>query len=337
MARRLLLVPTLVSAALALAACSGSSASESDAESPASGPASASPGASASSPEMPEGLVTLEVPPGPVGLAAARNGVWVASGLDDSVSLLRHGDVVDTVRVPEVPLRATVVGGDLYVTTFHGQQLVRVRDGKARLLADLQPGPEGVVHGWDRLWVVEQDNGTLAEVAPASGHVEKRTRIGQGARLVASGPDGVYVAHTESGRVLTVDPDTGEVVARARVPRWPQGLAVSQGRVWVACTFGQEVVSLDASTLEQLTSTPVTGAPDPVEVTDDGRVLVVAQVGPRLVELDPDSGEVLAEVTLGTESDLRDLGNLDIAVHDGAAYVSSYRGDVVHVLPLSSL
>jgi len=324
----------LVTAALALGACGGNPAAD---PSPSGSPAASSSTAASTPPTVSDDVVTIDVPAGPVGLAPAGDGVWVVSPYDESVSLLRDGAVVDTVGVAGTPLRAEAVEGDLWVTAFGAEDLVRVAAGKTRALAHLRPGPEGLVHGWDRLWVVEQDGGTLAQVDPASGRVERRTRIGVGARLVASGPDGVYVSHTRTGRVLRIDPDSGEVVGRARTPRWPQGLAVADGRLWVACTFGQKVVSLDARTLERLTSTPVDGAPDAVTVTDDGRVLVATQLGPTLVELDPDDGRVLTEVALGTESDLRDQGNIDVAVHDGSVYVSSFRADAVHVLPLSSL
>jgi hypothetical protein len=110
-------------------------------------------------------------------------------------------------------------------------------------------------------------------------------------------------------------------------------MAEAAGRLWVACTFSDEVVSLDPVTLERLSRTPVEGLPDSV-VADDGRLLVVAEEGPRLVVVDPSTGEVTDDQVLGAESALYDSANLDVAVAGGQAWVSSFTADRVYRVPL---
>ena len=78
----------------------------------------------------------------------------------------------------------------------------------------------------------------------------------------------------------------------------------------------------------------VSGSPDPITLTEDGRLFVVAEAGPTLHELDPVDGTVLATVVLGDAAALADSANLDLAVVGGEAWVSSVREGVVYHVPL---
>jgi len=144
----------------------------------------------------------------------------------------------------------------------------------------------------------------------------------------------MYVAHYADGTVLRVDPRTEEVTASEPVCEGPQGMAVTGGRVWVTCTLADELVALDASSLEKVATVPVEGSPDSVAATDDGRLAVVAEDGPRLVVVDPASASVVAETVLGEEPALNDRANLDLALAGGEAWVSSFFADRVYHVPL---
>ena len=111
-------------------------------------------------------------------------------------------------------------------------------------------------------------------------------------------------------------------------------MAVTGGRVWVTCTLSEELVALDAASLEKVASVPVEGSPDSVAATDDGRLAVVAEDGPRLVVVDPASATVVAETVLGQEPALNDRANLDLALAGGEAWVGSFFADRVYHVPL---
>ena len=79
---------------------------------------------------------------------------------------------------------------------------------------------------------------------------------------------------------------------------------------------------------------PVEGSPDSVAATADGRLVVVAEEGPRLVVVDPATAAVVAEQVLGEESALNDRANLDLVLVGDEAWVSSFNADRVYHLPL---
>ena len=78
----------------------------------------------------------------------------------------------------------------------------------------------------------------------------------------------------------------------------------------------------------------VEGSPDSVAATPDGRLVVVAEEGPRLVVVDPATAQVVAEQVLGEEPALNDRANLDLALAGGEAWVSSFNADRVYHVPL---
>lgn len=292
-------------------------------------------------PDAPEVEVApaVEVGRGPVGLAATEEAVWVVSARDEVVQRVPLGSAAAdlTVEVPGTPLRATAAFGALWVSSFARRKLLRVDPANGDVTATLETGegPEGVTSGFGSVWLVVQDAGRLLRVDPATAAVTADIGIGVGARLVAAGPDAMYVAHYRDNTVLRVDPATDSVAATSKAfCEGPQGMAVVDDSVWVACTVSEEVVALDAGTLEPIARVPVAGQPDPVEVTPDGRIAVVAQDGPRLVVIDPTDGTVVAEQVLGQEIQLYDQANLDLAFAGGQAWVSSFDADRVYRVPL---
>ena len=78
----------------------------------------------------------------------------------------------------------------------------------------------------------------------------------------------------------------------------------------------------------------VEGSPDSVAATADGRLVVVAEQGPRLVVSTPPRRPSRAEHVLGEEDALNDRANLDLALAGGEAWVSSFNADRVYHLPL---
>jgi hypothetical protein len=71
-----------------------------------------------------------------------------------------------------------------------------------------------------------------------------------------------------------------------------------------------------------------------VAVTDDGRLAVVAEDGPRLVVVDPTSATVLAETVLGQEPALDDRPTSTSRSPGGEAWVGSFFADRVYHVPL---
>ena len=226
----------------------------------------------------------------------------------------------------------------VWLTAFHAGELNRVdrRSGKVTDRLDVGDGAEGVAAGFGSVWVVAQDAGKLVRVDPKTREIVGRIDIGVGARLVSAGPDAMWVGHFADDKVLRVDPATGAVTASKKICSGPQDTVALEEVVWVACTFSDEVVGLDPKTLKVTSRVEVTGAPDPILVTDDGRVLVVAEEGPTAHELDPATGEIVWSETLSDAVALFDNANVDAAVSGGEIWVSSVSHEGVFHTPLSS-
>lgn len=93
------------------------------------------------------------------------------------------------------------------------------------------------------------------------------------------------------------------------------------------------MVAVDPVTLKRTAVVPVEGLPDSI-VAHEGRLLVVAEEGPRLVVVDPATTAVADEVVLGEETALYDAANLDLAVVGDEAWVTSFKADRVYRLPV---
>jgi DNA-binding beta-propeller fold protein YncE len=322
-----------VVACLALAACGGPDAA------PSSG--GGEPSASSSSPVAEAPAVPVEG--GPVGVTAAPDGaVWVVSPGTGTVSRIPPGaDQPDlAVDVGELPLRAVAAYGAVWTTVFGDGELVRVDPGRGRVALRIRTGaePEGVAAGFGLIWVVTQGAGDLVRVDPELGEIISRTGIGQGARLVEVGDDAVYVAQFEQDRVLRVAPGSGRITARSpEVCDGPQGMAEAGGLLWVTCTPDDLVVGLDPVSLRVRQQVEVPGQPDSVAVDTDGSLLVAASDGPTLSRVDPGEAAVVGTLALSDELPLYDEANLDLALADGEAWVSSYVADQVHHVPLTEI
>jgi len=171
----------------------------------------------------------IPVAEGPVSLAAGDGGVWVASLVAGTVSLIdpRTGNVLASGTLP---------------------------DGAVRLAI----GPDGV-------WVSGQtDSLTRVDPRPVDGSLHWRTvDVGQGPFGVGVGDGSVWVANVKSGSVSRVDPDSMRVTATytvggagGGVPSNPEMVALWHNRLWVADGQQGVVVALDPTTGHQ-TGMPV--------------------------------------------------------------------------------
>lgn len=142
----------------------------------------------------------------PVGLAAGRSGVWVASRADDTVVRLDPRDGAPSG--PPIPV------GD---------------------------GPSDVALGFGSVWVANALDGTVSRIDAGSGRVAGQPiRVAEEQILALTvGVGGVWVAATDSPQnarveVRRIDPRSGEVDdERVPVPAGvPVGLAAGVGWVW---------------------------------------------------------------------------------------------------------
>jgi streptogramin lyase len=272
---------------------------------------------------------------GPVGLAADADGsVWVAQAGASSVSRIRGGKVDLEVKGIDVPLRVTAADGVVWATAFGTGELIRITaaSGELSQRTPVGKGAEGVAVGLGSVWVVAHDAGKLVRVDPSTSAVAGTADIGVGARLVTTGGGAVWVSHYANGTVLRVDPTTMAVTTSPRICGGPQGIVATANAVWVACTTDNVVVRLDPATWAAAARIITPTAPDGLVAGPDGRLRLVAQQGPTLVVIDPNTDAVVSEQALGVLPQLYDQANLAVAVTADATWVSSFSADAVHRL-----
>ena len=155
------------------------------------------------------------------------------------------------------------------------------------------------------MWVVDQDDGTLARIDPRSANaVTWASQVGQSPVALAVGEDAVWVASSQSDTVSRVDPESGAVTAAIPVGRRPTGVATGAGAVWVANSLDGTVSRIDPETNQVAATIAVGEAPRGVTFADD-RVWVSVQSGEPPPPANASSEEV-ARVLVQSDSDPTD-------------------------------
>lgn len=283
-------------------------------------------------------ITSLPVAAGPVGLATDASGaVWVADSQASRLSRVRGGRVDLTVPGIDVPLRVAVIAGAVWATAFGAGELVRVAPATGRVTGRVRvgKGAEGVAGGFGSVWVVAQDIGRLVRVDPRTATVVGQADIGVGARLVTTGLGAVWVSQFQTGQVLRVDPTSLAVTRSASLCQGPQGLLATADAIWVTCTADDVALRLDPSDLSVTRRVTLPDAPDRIVAGASGTLYVVCQAGPTLVELDGATGQVRRQRALGGAAQLYDQANDDMTVASGMVWVSSFGEDLLRGLPTS--
>ena len=131
---------------------------------------------------------------------------------------------------------------------------------------------------------------------------------------VAFGEGSLWVTSLQAGTVLRVDPETNEVAEEIQVSGGgASDVAVGKGAVWVA-SYGDPNGDQGLSEADYERGT----RPEPLEDA-------------KLVRIDPESAEVVAEVPV--ESRAIEGGASSVAVEDGAVWVTSVDAKLLRVDP----
>ena len=180
--------------------------------------------------------------------------------------------------------------------------LARVHPRTLELVDDVPVGndPVALETGAGAVWVVDQDDGTLARIDPRSANaVTWATQVGQAPVALALGEDAIWVASSQSDTVSRVDPENGAVTAVIPVGRHPTGVATGAGAVWVANSLDGTVSRIDPETNQVAATIAVGQAPRSVTFADD-RVWVSVQSGEPQSPA-PASSEGVARVLLQSD------------------------------------
>jgi DNA-binding beta-propeller fold protein YncE len=177
---------------------------------------------------------------------AAGGRVFVSDEFSDTVSVVAHGAVVQTLAAPREPggLAATPDGSTVVVVGVRARRIAAYRaDGETLATLPAGIGPTHVVGGSDGLLYVADTQGGAVLVFAFSGETIRqvsRIRVGGSPYGLATDTrhDRLYVTATASNQLLSFRIDGPRLIPDRRwpTPRQPNSVAADPGtgRIYVA-------------------------------------------------------------------------------------------------------
>ncbi len=252
----------------------------------------------------------------PLRLAAGKDGVWVTSERDGTVTKLdpASGDRAWQVAPPGTDPSGVAIGGRwLWATDPAHGRLLRLDPDNGRLLQSIDVGgdPGPIALGGGRVWVADEKGAGITAVNSESGRVYRRGLPPHAAPLrLAVGAGGLWVSSASTGAVRRIDLSSLAVGEPIPVGRGPAGVTVAGGLVWVANSRSDTVTRVDPSIHAALGDpVEVGGRPGGID-SGTGLVWVASSLEGTVTRLDIKSGE-----TVGS--------SLDVGRQPGAVAVGS--------------
>jgi YVTN family beta-propeller protein len=166
-------------------------------------------------------------------------------------------------------------------------------------------GPVALAVGEGSVWVVNQDDATVSRFDPVSNRVVATIPVGKKPSSIAVGEDGVWVTNELSNTVSRIDPANNRVAATIPLSSRPASIAAGNGFVWATSlgrAFETLVSRIDPATNQVEGSTSLAEGADVVcsAVTfGEGAVWATELISGRLYEIDPSTGALVANASVG--------------------------------------
>lgn len=203
---------------------------------------------------------TIRVDNQPEGLAVDRTGVWVVQQAPGTVTLInpQSNRTAGAVHVGALP-RLAAVGdhGDLWVTVYGDNQLVRVDPVRRRLTGQASMpgacGPQDVAATATAVWVTCYDNNLVLRIDPRSLRISGRVVLPPHVDGTPAQPDGIlatasriWVTDQDGPAVFGLDPASDGVTGRfqlgtAAAPQAHIPVVAAAGRLWVPAFYANRL------------------------------------------------------------------------------------------------
>jgi DNA-binding beta-propeller fold protein YncE len=269
--------------------------------------------------------VSAPIPVGtaPLRVAAGKEGVWVTSERDGTVTRLDadSGERVWRVSLPRVAPAGVAIGGRwLWVTDPSGGRLLRIDPEDGRLLQKIEVGgaPGPIALGGGRVWVADENGAGIVAVNAEGGRVYRRGLPPRTAPLrLAVGAGGLWASSASTGAVRRIDLSSLAVGAPIAVGRGPAGVTVAGGLVWVANSRSDTVTRVDPSIHAPLGDpAEVGGRPGGID-SGTGLVWVASALDDTVTRLEIESGERVGDpVGVGRQPGAVAVGSTAVWVAD---------------------
>jgi YVTN family beta-propeller protein len=226
----------------------------------------------------------------PDGVAYGAGAAWVTDSADDMLLRIGPaGQVIDRIPVGRGPAGVTVADGEVWVANGLDGTVSEVNPGSGTPVALIAAGigPDAIASGYGSVWVANVTSGTVSRIDAATGKVVSTIYLGGAPAAIAVGDGAVWVTSRETGELLRVDPASNRLSGAIPVTQSPAGLAVGEGSVWVSDDEGK-LTRVNPRTREVRTI-KLGGAPAGV-VYAGGAVWVADSVRGTVSRIDPGTG-----------------------------------------------
>jgi hypothetical protein len=199
-------------------------------------------------------------------------------------------------------------GRTAWVACKEQARLVRMNLPGGRKTATVQLDGQvlAVAAGLGAVWALDSGS-TLYRLNMRTARITKRIQTGASAAYnIWIGGGAVWVADDQGARVLRISPSTNRVVARLSVGDGPSDMVFAGSRAWVIAHRVNTVFRIDLATNAVTRLATVGGGNAAAErLTMLGGRLWITGRGVRLLEADPETGQVRREVDIaGTGIDI---------------------------------
>ena len=201
-------------------------------------------------------------------VAIRSDAVWVGSTGPYAVHRIdpKTNKLVATVKLPGEPCAGLASGfGSLWVPLCsHPSALAKVDVNRNTLTAVLNIGPAaaegGITTSPDSVWLVVDNNGSLARIDPGTGTVRQTIRVPPGSYNPFYSDGQIWVTRADGAEVTSVDANIGVVLGTAKTGPNPRFLTAGAEAVWTLNQGDGSMTRIDART-RQATQTIALGTP----------------------------------------------------------------------------
>ena len=275
-----------------------------------------------------------EVGRGPTAVATGAGSVWVANGLDATVSRIdRARGQVLPIDVRARPVALAFGAGSLWVAA-DDERIHQIDPASNRVVQRIPVGgqPSAVAVGYGWVWVAEPREGVVARIDLARRRDTQRLPAGAGPTALAIGAGAVWVTAEDSGQLVRLQPRSGLATAPINVGNGPAGIAVGAGAVWVANRTDGTISRVDPRTARVTGTFPV-GIEAAAIAVADGDVWVADAAAGMIARVEPASGRVTKRLHVGsspsalvaTDGNLWATAGASPASHRGGRLVAESR------------
>ncbi|MGN6173776.1 MAG: ABC transporter substrate-binding protein, partial [Streptosporangiaceae bacterium] len=235
-------------------------------------------------------------------IAVARPWAGGATGLPaNSVALIGAGGARDgaPVRVGS-PGGLAHGDGSVWAVDNTDGTVVRINPATHAIAQTIPVGsaPSAVTATGGDVWVANSGSGTVSEINAVANKVVRKIPVGNVPVAITSGPSGVWVANEGDDTVEQIDPATGAVSRTVPVGGRPDGIGSGPSGVWVANSEDGTVTKIDPATYQPSGPISVGSGPAGIVVTR-AAVWVANSFDLTVSKLDPATGRMTGTVDVG--------------------------------------